>query len=40
LVIQATGQKVIVYAAILTMFIQAYGAWRLVQSDKSVTLHT
>jgi len=27
--IQATGQKVIVYAAILCMFVQAYGAQRL-----------
>jgi len=28
LVIQATGQKIIVYAAIVSMFIQSYGAWK------------
>lgn len=28
LVIQATGQKIVVYAAILSMLIQGYGAWR------------
>jgi len=27
--IQATGQKVIVYAEIICMFIQAYGAWKI-----------
>lgn len=31
--IHVTGQKVIVYAAILTMFIQAYGAWRLTRAS-------
>jgi hypothetical protein len=38
LTIQATGQKVIVYSAILAMFIQAYGAWRLVQSGSQEPL--
>ncbi len=33
MLIQATGQKVIVYAAILTMFVQAYGAWQLLRSE-------
>lgn len=28
LVIQVTGQKIIAYASILTVFIQAYGAWQ------------
>ena len=30
--IQATGQKVIVYAEIICMFIQAYGAWNIEKS--------
>jgi hypothetical protein len=29
LIIQATGQKIIVYAAIISMFIQSYGAWKI-----------
>ena len=33
MLIQATGQKVIVYAAILTMFVQAFGAWQLLRSE-------
>ena len=37
MLIQATGQKVIVYAAILTMFVQAYGAWQLQISTNSET---
>ena len=31
--IQATGQKVIVYAEIICMFIQAYGAWNIEKSQ-------
>jgi hypothetical protein len=29
LIIQATGQKIIAYAAIISMFIQSYGAWKI-----------
>jgi hypothetical protein len=32
LVIQATGQKIVVYAAIISMFVQAYGAWKIERS--------
>jgi hypothetical membrane protein len=32
LVIQATGQKIVVYAAIISMFLQAYGAWKIERS--------
>jgi hypothetical protein len=43
LIIQATGQKIIAYAAIISMFIQSYGAWKFMkrgetsQFDKSET---
>ena len=39
LAIQVAGQKVISYAAILTMFNQAYGAWQLGQTNRSGTLY-
>jgi len=33
LIIQATGQKIIVYAAIISMFIQSYGAWKTTKGE-------
>jgi hypothetical protein len=37
LIIQATGQKIIVYAAIISMFIQSYGAWKTTKGEKMMT---
>jgi hypothetical protein len=37
LIIQATGQKIIVYAAIVSMFIQSYGAWKFTKGEKIMT---
>jgi hypothetical protein len=34
--IQATGQKIIVYAMIICMFIQSYGAWNIEKSRSTV----
>lgn len=33
LIIQATGQKIIVYAAIISMFIQSYGVWKAIRKS-------
>jgi hypothetical protein len=33
LIIQATGQKIIVYAAIISMFIQSYGVWKAIRES-------
>lgn len=35
LIIQATGQKIIVYAAIISMFIQSYGVWKAIRESRS-----
>jgi hypothetical protein len=32
-IIQATGQKIIVYAAILTIFVQSWGAIRVLRQE-------
>jgi hypothetical protein len=37
LIIQATGQKIIVYAAIVSMFIQSYGAWKTTKGEIMMT---
>jgi magnesium-transporting ATPase (P-type) len=37
LIIQATGQKIIVYAAIVSMFIQSYSAWKTTKGEKMMT---
>lgn len=37
LIIQATGQKIIVYAAIISMFIQSYGVWKTTKGEKMMT---
>jgi hypothetical protein len=35
LIIQATGQKIIVYAAIISIFVQGYGAWKITKEPAS-----